>query len=588
MEGEADELLAEAAGLDALAREYWDQASDIRRRAGSFPDIRPLSRAEAERVRLAQNAIDAAAIAEAADRAARDLRAEHRAAAVEWAERTRSIGLPPDVPMLDRLRHKSAAIADILGAKARELETKLVGRVRALLVDARTDDNKAAGLAALSGKAKAAHERAAEAEAKLDHLQRTVGSSAAQAVKEYNAAVAAEKAATARSKEAAEIAKKSAAKVTDVTTQHGLAAALEAQLRPAAARAADALRQVLTVEGVAGCLGVHPPDSPDIDLLAIVEDALTGRRTNARKTLRERYDVARAALAGIWALEPGDSYGELDTFVLTHKDQAYTPHAAAIRARTLKERAEAALAAAEEAALRDFVVGRLPGAIGVAWQRLHDWNKLVNRKMRTAAASSGVGVQVRVQLLKDLSTAVQTVHELSCRMSDVDRGPQEQQQVGRALQVLINAAQGETMEEKVAAAVDIRDWVSVHYEVERPGHQPTKWGPRTGLSGGERRLVVLAPMLAAIAAAYDRSEPDGLRLAALDEVPAEVDEEGRTALARYLAELDLDLLCTSYLWDGAPGAWDGIDAYDLEKDVDGTVVAFPMLVRGLPDDGDEF
>ena len=112
---------------------------------------------------------------------------------------------------------------------------------------------------------------------------------------------------------------------------------------------------------------------------------------------------------------------------------------------------------------------------------------------------------------------------------------------------------------------------------------------RLALLRGERRLVVLAPMLAAIAANYDRLGPTGLRLAALDEVPAEVDERGREGLARYIAELDLDLLCTSYLWDGAPGAWDGIDAHDLEAGPDGTVVAFPMLVRGLlalPGDGD--
>nr|WP_244529912.1 SbcC/MukB-like Walker B domain-containing protein [Streptomyces wuyuanensis] len=141
------------------------------------------------------------------------------------------------------------------------------------------------------------------------------------------------------------------------------------------------------------------------------------------------------------------------------------------------------------------------------------------------------------------------------------------------------------MTERLAAAVDIRDWVDVHYLVERPGPDGTpitrRWGSRTGLSGGERRLVVLAPMLAAIAANYDRLTDTGLRLVPLDEVPAEVDERGREGLARYLAALDLDILCTSYLWDGAPGAWDGIDAHDLEAGADGTVVAFPMLIRGV-------
>ena len=144
------------------------------------------------------------------------------------------------------------------------------------------------------------------------------------------------------------------------------------------------------------------------------------------------------------------------------------------------------------------------------------------------------------------------------------------------------------MAEKVAAAVNVRDWVDIAYEIHRPDGTTVNWTPRTGLSGGERRLVVLAPMLAAIAASYDRLGDSVLRLAALDEVPAEVDEQGREGLARYIATLDLDLICTSYLWDGAPGAWDGIDAWDLEAAGDTTVVGFPMLVRGLiPLPGDQ-
>jgi hypothetical protein len=136
------------------------------------------------------------------------------------------------------------------------------------------------------------------------------------------------------------------------------------------------------------------------------------------------------------------------------------------------------------------------------------------------------------------------------------------------------------MLQRVASAVDIREWVDVHYEVTRPGGKSQRWSSRTGLSSGERRLVVLAPMLAATASAYDRLGEKALRIVALDEVPAEVDDRGRESIARYIAELDLDLVCTSYVWDGCPGAWDGIDAHDLEAGPDGTVVAFPMLVRG--------
>jgi len=127
----------------------------------------------------------------------------------------------------------------------------------------------------------------------------------------------------------------------------------------------------------------------------------------------------------------------------------------------------------------------------------------------------------------------------------------------------------------------------VRYLVTRSGQEPRTWNKRTGLSGGERRLVILAPMLAAVAAAYDGFVEGAPRLAALDEVPAEVDEEGREGLARYIAELDLDLIATSHLWDGAPGAWDGVDAYDLEAAPDGTVIGFPMMIRGAPLPGDE-
>jgi hypothetical protein len=272
-------------------------------------------------------------------------------------------------------------------------------------------------------------------------------------------------------------------------------------------------------------------------------------------------------------------------YVLTHADETYDPPRAAKRAAVLAEKAEAALADAEAQALQDFVIGRLPSAIGTAWTQMHDWKNEVNAKMRSAQASSGVGVQVRITLREGLDAAASTAYRLSCEVGNAVRTDGEKKQVGDSIAALIAAADGDTMTDRLASAVDIRSWVDLKYVVERPTEDGTRtskvWGSRTGLSGGERRLVVLAPMLAAIAASYDRLGTGGLRLVPLDEVPAEVDERGREGLARYMAELDLDLVCTSYLWDGAPGAWDGIDAHDLEAGGDGTVVAFPTLVRGL-------
>ena len=351
-------------------------------------------------------------------------------------------------------------------------------------------------------------------------------------------------------------------------------------------------RQLLAVPGVNDVLfsaRTEPADIPDDDLLAAIAAATTGKATNAKRTVREREESARAALAGIWSLDPGIDHPELESYVLTHRDIAYTPISAHRHAAELAARAETALKEAEASALRDFVVGKMPKAISRGWETMMDWRREVNEKMRNARASSGVSVQVKLSVRSDLSAPARTVYELLCKTADGQRLPEARAQVGGALQSLIAGAEGDDMHARVDNAVKIADWVDVTYEVSREGKPPTVWGSRTGLSGGERRLVVLAPMLAAVAAAYDRISTRGLRLAALDEVPAEVDERGREGLARYIAELDLDLVCTSYLWDGAPGAWDGVDAHDLEADEHGTVVAFPMLVRGLtPLPGDTF
>ena len=95
-----------------------------------------------------------------------------------------------------------------------------------------------------------------------------------------------------------------------------------------------------------------------------------------------------AKLAGIWSVDPDENHRELLTFILTHRDATYTPIEASAHAQKLKVRAEQALAASEERALREFVIGRLPNAIGSAWTRLQDWVVEVNKKMRSAAASS--------------------------------------------------------------------------------------------------------------------------------------------------------------------------------------------------------
>jgi DNA polymerase III delta prime subunit len=570
----AADLLASAAHLE-------QDAAAVAAAGRSFPPRERLRSLESRRATTAQSARDARDAATGAQTQAEHAADAHARAHTEWIERTRARGLPADLPQLENLRDRGARAAQQLQAAAAPLRGKLADRLERALTRhaslARRHD-----LAAAEAKAQTALGTHADLQAKVRVLEETAGAAIAKILARH--AETRQRHENLRSQLGPAEDAKNAATEAQSNAQADLRQAetkLYEETQPKAARTLGALRALLGVPGVIeAVLDGEPPASGDA-LVEQVGGKLRGRKTLTVRNVLERVDTAKAKLAGIWSLDPDEAQGGLLTFVLTYRDETYTPVTAAAHAQELKAKAERALAASEERALQEFVIGRLPTAIGTAWTQLHDWITEVNRKMQSATASSGVGVQVRAPRRHDLAPALQEVHELACKVSAADRTPEQRQRLGDALYALLGAAQGETMQQRVASAVDIRDWVEVYYEVTRPGGTKQRWSSKTGLSGGERRLVVIAPMLAAIAASYDRLGPKALRLVTLDEVPAEVDEQGREGLARYIAELDLDLICTSYLWDGCPGAWDGIDAHDLEAGPDGTVVAFPMLVRGL-------
>ncbi|WP_331731102.1 SbcC/MukB-like Walker B domain-containing protein [Streptomyces phaeochromogenes] len=604
-QAKADELEAAAQELETNAGIERQHAAERRRQRAtaraegrSFPPRSELTTAEAERARAAKAAHERHSTARTLRQRADDAAAEHTRLRTDWETRARSLGMPADPGDLAQLIDKSRTYADKLNSCATQLATRLLPRLQRIV---HTLPNEAAlteRLAELQHTAQDMHTTVLESQAELTEAQSH--GDADDAARRYEQAIA----------QAKELHKQLTRAREQATTAEKRLSTCESDLTAAQDRLNETLPLQKTTRAhltallawppLAQALGADPrltsQDTDNTDLLAAVESLLARRPTASKKTLGERYDTVRAELAQTWTIardDPPAGIEQLDTFVLTHAEAHYDPLNAAARAQTLADRAKAALDAAEAAALRDFVIGRLPTAIGTAWAALTDWKKTVNRKMRAAQASSGVGVQVQIDLRSDLDAATHTVFRLSCKVGDAVRTDAQKEEVGQALQSLLAAADGSTMTERLAAAIDIRNWVEVRYLVERPGPDGTpvtgQWGSRTGLSGGERRLVVLAPMLAAIAAGYDRFTSTGLRLVPLDEVPAEVDDRGREGLARYLAELDLDILCTSYLWDGAPGAWDGIDAHDLEAGADGTVVAFPMLIRAsqaLPGDTD--
>lgn len=581
LESKAVEAEGEAAKVEELAAQLERKADAVSAIGQSFPARDKLREAESKRSAISNIALTAQEGARNAQTLSeRAAQAVERARA-EWSTRTRERGLPVDPEQLGRLRDEGKAAAKALRAAAAPLGAKLAERLERVIARYSPEVIRDE-LRQTEAAAREALRRSTDTHTQVRILEETAGAAIAEILARYS---------TLKEKHSDLRRKIDPARETQVETAKAEGSArakleeaqgnLSREIRPKATQALRELRAFLSVPGALDAVLDGEPVASDDALIDFVEKKLRGRRTLTVKTVLDRVDAAKAKLAGIWAVDADESHRDLLTFVLTHRDATYTPIEASTHAQKLKMRAEQALAASEERALREFVIGRLPNAIGSAWTGLQDWVVEVNKKMRSAAASSGVGVQVRVPLCEDLSSALREVYELSCKVSAAERSPEQQRRLGEALNALITAAQGDTMQERVASAVDIRDWVEVYYEVTRPGGTKQRWTSKTGLSGGERRLVVIAPMLAAIAANYDRLGSRSLRLVTLDEVPAEVDEQGREGLARYIAELDLDLICTSYLWDGCPGAWDGIDAHDLEAGSDGTVVAFPMLIRGL-------
>lgn len=597
LEAEASAARAEAQKCRAAADDLLKRADDISKRGRSFPSVDKLQDAEAARASAATRAQLSETAATTARAAVAERAEELRIATAEWAARARELGLPSTIEELRSLQERSKNAADLL-ARATEDMARHLPRFDDLHSELEASDaDVAQRLVEAEARARTTHDEAARATTAVRVLEQTAGLAIREVhkhIEKVTRELAELKPIEATTKQQAKDA------TTEKTTAETLLQQAQEQQPAIVAKAAEALHPLhstIKVDGVAAAfLGGEEPALGE-GLIEQVERVLKGKKTLSKRALRERHDAVKPPLTGIWTLAPGDDCGELLTYLVSHHHgDGYSPPAAAERAIVLRDRAKNALLASDEKALTEFVIDRLPGAITTAWVQLQDWRRDVNKKMKEAAASSGVTVQVGLPLVDDLSPQSKTVYELTCKNDPIDLSDADKKRLGDALYALIHSTDG-TMKEKVAAAVDIRTWVDVIYNVTRPvpgkpGEVKTSpWNSRTGLSSGERRLVVLAPMLAALAAAYDQLGASALRMVALDEVPAEVDERGKEGLARFIAALDLDLICTSHAWDGCPGAWD-IDAHDMEAaGEDGTVVANPMLIRGLEllpgDDVDE-
>ncbi|MFG2489395.1 SbcC/MukB-like Walker B domain-containing protein [Streptomyces virginiae] len=565
-------------------------ADTVQELTAQFPrdSVSEADRAETTRAEASRAAHTACAHAAQQDRLAQDKESSHRGVLGRWRTTAVTLGLPDTILAV----REEARLAGLRAAAVGEA-SDLVQGIGRLLCEARS----------ATGRASAASEQAQRAarEAQASYVAVRNSLAALEACRQRSgmdelALVEAADAARDVHEHIRQDLDEAQSRLAGISAQAGAAQQAEQdaarRLQEAGPAADDALarvRQLLAFDGVQELLGCPSPKEGEAECGEgtgwLTE--LRARLTNlpaAGAPLEDCAAAVRAHLSGEaddWQLGHGHVPDGLPTHQLTLAGRrGMSPRAAAREAALRLASARAAYDTAEDQALQQFVLGRIPTAISTAWVDLHDWVDKVNTQMKLAAASSGVGVQLKVDLASDLTPSRALIHDLTCNIGDAERTPEQQHSVGQELlAVMRHGEEGGSADRatRLAEAIDIRNWVTVKYMIRRADGTTQQWGARqTTISGGESRLIVLAPMLAALSAEYRHLPAHALRLCALDEVPGEVDEQGRDGIAAYTASLDLDLMCTSHHWDGSPGAWDGVDIHDLTKSSTGIIIAEPM------------
>ncbi|MFD9047213.1 SbcC/MukB-like Walker B domain-containing protein [Streptomyces zaomyceticus] len=564
-------------------------ASAVQELTACFPReaVAAADRAETTRAEASRAAHAATVHAGTQDRIAQGKESSHHASLGRWRASAVAQGLPDTIDALQQEAQDAKTRAAAVAVAAESLQDigPRLGRVHSAGQEAAAATRRAEQAVR---EAQASHAEVCAALAALEACRRRSG------MDELTLAQAADNAQKAYA-EAEDLLGTARSRIEGVSGRAGDArrAADEAAGRvqraePAAQTALARVRGLMAFDPLQDLLGCPPPDPGEEEgdvsgWLSDLRDRLEAFPAPGTP-LEDCAALVRLHLAGEddeWQLTHGQAPDELPAHQLMltgHK--AMSPPAAAREAAARLQAAQTAYDAAEDEALQTFVLGRIPTAISSAWVDLHTWVQDINDQMKLARASSGLLVQLRVRLAPDLTPARARIHHLTCEIGDAARTPEQQHSVGQELlAVMRHGEEGGSTDRatRLAEAIDIRNWVTVEHVVVRPGGAEETWGKqKTTVSGGESRLIVLAPMLAALAAEYRDLPAHALRLCALDEVPGEVDEEGRDGIAAYTASLDLDLMCTSHHWDGSPGAWDGIDIHDLAKSSTGIIIAEPM------------
>ena len=596
---------AEADDLDMQAKILLDQAEDkgLERaqwleRAKTFPRSSDLVKAINAWELAATEASDASAVAEQAFEERDIALSTANAAQREWRDRAKAAGLPLEIGDVRRAREGAQRkVSDLKSCLSR-----LAKILKSMTLAADRMSTLASRRGALHGDAGRVNDEAALADrlrTEEETLTATLDKSAQEIIAEVERAQQ-ERDEAERAQGGLYEAEKDAVAMeasTKMARQHAEEEA--ARHEPAVDAAVQALRARMTI-----VVAQTASSASDAAVIALdAADALAQCKEMADTLLdgatplmdvnilsRRKEELAVDLLDG-WMMSEHEEAG-LRMYRLNSGEETMPLPVATERARADSERAQRLMDEESNKNMRDLVLNGIPKSLYEAWNDLRAWVNDTNLLMKDASASSGVRVRLDVQPLKDLAETERIVLELGCMKSASARTADERTQLEDALNTLLRASDRgeEDIDEFVQDQLDIRNLVRVRFMIVRTEDgKPEAWTPRTGLSNGESVLVVIAPLLAGLAAKFNQMGPGVLRIAALDEVPAAVDARGRDGLARYIAALDLDLVATSHGWDGAPGAWDGIDIMKLRRVGDIVVESVDRLrARGtsLPGDDD--
>ncbi|MDR2381727.1 MAG: TIGR02680 family protein [Bifidobacteriaceae bacterium] len=204
------------------------------------------------------------------------------------------------------------------------------------------------------------------------------------------------------------------------------------------------------------------------------------------------------------------------------------------------------LSARERAILENYLMSDTADQLAELMIQADAWVKELNRELAGRATSTGMKIRLRWQARPDAPLGFEQVRALLLRSGAV-WNEAERGLIGEFLQRAIEAQRAEVPEagwdEHLSAAFDYRRWHT--FKIERS--QGANWVSGAGpASTGERALTLTLPLFAAAASYYTTARNAAApRLILLDEAFAGIDNEGRAGAMGLFAAFDLDAVMTS-------------------------------------------